>query len=162
MAKERGPEPDRAWAAAALARLGRMDVVVAHLDGLPEEVAVSGLTAPYTSFRDHGCHGPLDYRPLEAAIVAHPGRHDAVFARLRPGSSLCAIGEDETVTALDALASPWPVVRCHAVLVLEHASLSGGQRGRFTGELMRLRREDPDVTVRRTAAGVDRRLGDPR
>ncbi|MGW8991638.1 DUF4303 domain-containing protein [Streptomyces zhihengii] len=152
-------EPDRAWAAAALARLGRTDIVTAALDRLPDTVAVRGLTAPYTSFRDIGAHGPLDYRPLEQALAAHPALHDAVFAALRPGTNLCAVAPEETETCLGALTSPWPVVRCHAVLVLEDAPLTGDGRARYTAALARLRLTDPDPTVRTAATRVTHRTG---
>ncbi|GAB2495407.1 DUF4303 domain-containing protein [Nocardiopsis aegyptia] len=146
------PEPDRAWAAAALARLDRMDLVAARLDRLPEGVAVRGLTAPYTSFRDHGAHGGLDYEPLEQALADRPEWHDAVLRRLSPGSGFCAIGPEEVETALAGLGSTLPVVRRHAVHVLADAPTTPAQRARYTDRLRRLRREDPHPAVREAAA----------
>lgn len=78
-------EPDRSWAAAALSRLGRMDLVVKRLDSIPPGVAVQGFAAPYTSFRDHGAHGPLDYAPLENALAVCPDRRPDVSEQLAPG-----------------------------------------------------------------------------
>ncbi|MFI5750626.1 DUF4303 domain-containing protein [Streptomyces sp. NPDC051644] len=154
MTSKRLSEPDRAWAAAALARLGRMDLVATRLDSVPPEVAVRGLTAPYTSFRDHGAHGLLDYTPLENALTTHQGWHDAVLRQLSPGRGFCAIGPDEVETALAGLASALPVVRRHALVALSDAPLDAEQRGRYAAELTRLRLDDPDPLVRDAAATV--------
>lgn len=140
-------EPDRAWAAAALARLGRMDLVTAQLDRLPRQVAVGGLTAPYTSFRDVGVHEPLDYGPLEAALAEHPGLHGAVCDRLAPGSGYCTIDAGEAEGAFAGLASPWAAVRRHAVFVLADTPLTPDGRERYRTELHRLA-ADPDALVR--------------
>jgi hypothetical protein len=154
MTNERLPEPDRAWAAAALARLGRMDLVAERLRALPDEVVTAGLTAPYTAFRDDGAHGRLDYAPLEQALATHPDQHDAVLARLAPGSSFCAIDASEIDTALAALGSPWPAIRRHALFVLSDAPLRPEQRSRYAADLDRLRAGDPDAAVRDAAALV--------
>ncbi|MFJ1613444.1 DUF4303 domain-containing protein [Streptomyces sp. NPDC088846] len=154
MTSRRLSEPDRAWAAAALARLGRMDLVAARLDSLPEEVAARGLAAPYTSFRDHGAHGLLDYTPLENALAAHRHWHDAVLRQLSPGRGLCALGPDEVETALAGLASALPVVRRHALVALADAPLDAERRKRYAAEVARLRRDDPDPLVRDAAALV--------
>ncbi|WP_212744303.1 DUF4303 domain-containing protein [Rhodococcus sp. Q] len=140
-------EPDRGWAAAALARLGRMDVVVARIDRLPEEVAVRALTAPYTSFRDIGVPTPLDYTPLEAALTAHPSLHDPVCVRLAPGSGYCVLAADEVEVAFGGLGSGWAAVRRHAVIVLADVRLASDRRARYTAELGRLS-ADPDERVR--------------
>ncbi|MGW9116202.1 DUF4303 domain-containing protein [Streptomyces sp. NPDC055663] len=145
-------EPDRAWAAAALSRLGRMDLVARRLDSIPPDVAAQGLAAPYTSFRDHGAHGALDYAPLENVLTAHPDRHAAVLHELSPGRGLCTIGVDEVETALAALASALPVVRRHALVVLSGAPLDAGQHERYTARLRHLRQDDPDPSVRDAAA----------
>ncbi|MFF8914766.1 DUF4303 domain-containing protein [Streptomyces sp. NPDC015032] len=152
MTSKRPSEPDRAWAAAALARLGRMDLVATRLDSLPEEVAAQGLADPYTSFRDHGTHGPLDYTPLENALATHRRWHDAVLRQLSPGRGFCALGPDEVETALAGLTSALPVVRRHALVALSHAPLDTERRGRYAAELARLRRDDPDPLVRDAAA----------
>ncbi|MGW4918200.1 hypothetical protein ACWEPO_18090 [Streptomyces albidoflavus] len=150
---------DRAWAARALSRLGRTDLLLALADRLPEEVTAQGLAAPYTAFRDVGAHAPLDYRPLEQALDTRPGLHAAVLDAFRPGRSLCETGPAEADAALDGLNSRWPAVRCHALLILEGVRLSRARRERFTAGLTRLCREDPDATVREVAAGVARRTG---
>ncbi|MFG1782496.1 DUF4303 domain-containing protein [Rhodococcus oryzae] len=146
-------EPDRAWAAAALSRLGRMDLVTARLDRLPREVAVRGLTAPYTSFRDVGVHQPLDYGPLEAALTEHPALHDAVCDRLSPGSGYCTIDTDETEAAFVGLASPWAAVRRHGVFVLADTALTPNLRERYNADLRRLA-TDPDALVRDAVAAA--------
>ncbi|MFD0342386.1 DUF4303 domain-containing protein [Streptomyces sp. NPDC127117] len=152
MTNTRLDEPDRSWAAAALSRLGRMDLVVKRLDSIPPGVAAQGFAAPYTSFRDHGAHGPLDYAPLESALAMCPDHRPAVFEQLAPGRGLCSIGPDEAETALAALASALPVVRRHALLVLSDAPLDAEQRRRYTEQLKRLRRDDPNPLVRDAAA----------
>jgi hypothetical protein len=146
------PEPDRAWAAAALALLDRMDLVAARLDRLPKEVALAGLTAPYTSFRDRRAHGGLDYGPLEAALAGRSEWHDAVLRRLSPGSGFCEIGPDDVETALAGLEPALPAVRRHALHVLADGPATPEQRARHTARLRRLRREDPHPAVRAAAS----------
>ncbi|MFG3531027.1 DUF4303 domain-containing protein [Streptomyces sp. NPDC047917] len=152
MTNEHLDEPDRSWAAAALSRLGRMDLVVKRLDVIPPGVAAQGFAAPYTSFRDHGAHGPLDYAPLESALAVCPDHGPAVSEQLAPGRGLCSIGPDEAGTALAALTSALPVVRRHALLVLSDAPLSAEQRHRYYARLTQLSRDDPDPLVREAAA----------
>lgn len=99
------PEPDRAWAAAALARLGRMDLVIAEAERLPRTAVLRGLAAPYTSFRDHATvHLPLDYAPLEAALSGHPELATEMLDALAPGSGFCTLEPAEVETALAAQA----------------------------------------------------------
>lgn len=125
-------EPDRCWAAAALARLDHMDAVVAEASRLPRSVLKRGLAAPYTSFRDDAAvHPPLDYAPLEAALDAHPGLDAVMLEELQPGSGYCTIDASEVETAMAALDSPFEVVRRHARHVLEYAPLQPGQRERL-------------------------------
>ncbi|MGW4481628.1 DUF4303 domain-containing protein [Rhodococcus triatomae] len=155
----RFPEPDRAWAAAALARLGRMDLLVPVLDRLPREVAVRGLTAPYTSFRDLGVPTPLDYGPLADALGAAPDLHEPVCERLSPGSGYCEIGPHEIPAALDGLDSRWAAVRRHALFVLADATLGKEERTRYRTAVDRAQ-HDPDARVRDSAALVrDRAVG---
>lgn len=119
------PEPDRAWAAAALARLGRLDLVLAEVERMPRPVLLRGLAAPYTSFRDRAVrHLPLDYAPLEAALAEHPELAEPMLDELRPGSGYCTIEPAEAATARAALGSPFEVVRRHARAVLEDARRS--------------------------------------
>ncbi len=170
-ADRRADEADRAWAARALSRLGRTDLLLALADRLPEEVTAEGVASPYTAFRDMGAPAPLDHRPLEQALDTRPGLHAAVLDAFGPGRSLCETRPAEADAALDGLDSRRPAVRCHALPVLEGARLSRARRERFTagltrlcGErftarLTRLCGEDPDATVREVAAGVARRAG---
>ncbi|MFD1811043.1 DUF4303 domain-containing protein [Rhodococcus gannanensis] len=149
-------EADRAWAAAALARLDRMDLLVPLLDRLPREVAVRGLSAPYTSFRDLGVPTPLDYRPLDAALTAAPDLHEPVCERLSPGSGFCEIRPDEIASVLDGLDSRWAAVRRHALFVLADANLTDDQRGRHRTAL-RNAECDPDPRLRDAVAVIRRR-----
>ncbi|MFC9985072.1 DUF4303 domain-containing protein [Microbacterium keratanolyticum] len=115
-------EPDRAWAAAALARLGRLDVVLAEGARVPRPVLRRALAAPFTSFRDHAVtHIPLDYTPLEEALATDAALAEEMLAELAPGSGYCAITPAEVDTARAALASPFEVIRRHARIVLEDA-----------------------------------------
>ncbi|MDH1010834.1 DUF4303 domain-containing protein [Pseudomonas nicosulfuronedens] len=112
-------ESERAWAASALARLERMDLIAAHLSELPSEVAARGLSAPYRSFRDRGKHRPLDYRPLEAVLAQYPDMAPAVAEALAPGCGFCTLEADEVEAAQQGLTSKWAFIREHARDVLE-------------------------------------------
>lgn len=129
-------EPDRAWAAAALARLGRMDLVTERLPRLPKEVGVRGLTGPYVSFRDRGVHGPLDYTPLADALTRHPSWQEAVFTQFAPGGAFCELSSDEVPIALAALSSPHAAIRRHAAIVLSDAPLTEDQRALIQSSLI--------------------------
>lgn len=113
----------RAWAAGALARLGRSDLILTRIAELPSDVVVRGIADPFSSFRDRGAHRALDYEPLEHALAARPELEPAFAEELRPGSGYCALAPDETPTARAALASRWEVVRVHARAVLEDAGV---------------------------------------
>lgn len=112
-------ESERAWAASALARLDRMDLIAAHLSELSSEVAARGLSAPYRSFRDRGKYHPLDYRPLEAVLEQHPDIAPAVAEALAPGCGFCTLGAGEVLAAQQGLNSKWAFIREHARDVLE-------------------------------------------
>jgi hypothetical protein len=117
-------EPDRAWAGAALARLGRLDLVLADRDRIPRAVLRRALAAPFTSFRDHvAIRRPLDYAPLESALSDDPALADEMLDELSPGSGYCTLEPDEVDTARDALTSSFEVVRRHAAFVLEDAGI---------------------------------------
>ncbi|MGC3953144.1 MAG: DUF4303 domain-containing protein [Propionicimonas sp.] len=109
----------RAWAAAALARLDRTDLIGIHLPELPSEVAARGLAAPFRSFRDHGNHRPLDYAPLEAVLMDHPDIVVEVAEELRPGVGFCTIDPSEADAARVGLTSGWTFIRKHARSVLD-------------------------------------------
>lgn len=108
--------PNRAWAASALSRLGRMDLIAERINDLPKEVVVQGLGHPYGSFRDVGNHAPLDYRPLEAVLEAHP-EFDEVL--LEYGGVPCRIDATEVAEAERGTTSRWRFIRDHAEDVLE-------------------------------------------
>ncbi|NGO76555.1 DUF4303 domain-containing protein [Streptomyces sp. YC504] len=143
--------PDQSWAAVALSRLGRLDVVLAA-SALPDDTVVEAVAAPFTAFRDH-CASPLplDYGPLEQFLVERPQLNEALAATLRPGSSYCVIRAGEVSTALDALRSPHVTVRRHAVSVLAERSLGAAVGRRVIPRLTDVMTEDPDATTRRLA-----------
>ncbi|MBC9715009.1 DUF4303 domain-containing protein [Streptomyces sp. TRM66268-LWL] len=143
--------PDQSWNAAALSRLGRLDVVLSA-DALANEIVVSAVAAPFTSFRDQAVSPPpLDYRPLERFLSDRPELSDALLAELRPGSSYCTLRAEEVSTAVDALASPHTVVRRHAVCVLGDRSLGAAVGRRVVPRLAEVMTQDPDATTRRLA-----------
>ena len=124
MRSKNAQQNSRAWAASALARLGRSDLILTHVSELPVDVAVRGLADPLSSFRDRGAHRPLDYAPIERALERHPDLEAAFGEELRPGSGYCALAPDEIPTARAALVSRWEIVRTHARAVLEDAGVS--------------------------------------
>ncbi|GAA1320355.1 DUF4303 domain-containing protein [Leucobacter albus] len=114
----------RAWAASALARLGRSDLILERVAELPVDVVTRGIADPLSSFRDRGAHRPLDYAPLEQVLRDHPELESAFEEELRPGSGYCALAPGEIPTAKAALDSRWQVVRVHAAAVLEDVGVS--------------------------------------
>lgn len=121
MRRKKRPVNSRAWAASALARLGRSDLILARVADLPVEVVTRGIGDPLRSFRDRGAHRPLDYAPLEQVLREHPALEPAFEKELAPGTGYCALTVDEIPTAEAALDSPWSIVRTHARHVLEAA-----------------------------------------
>lgn len=111
----------RGWAAAALARLGRSDVLFAHAADLPDVTLARGLAGPFTSFADRGQRRPLDYGPLADAAALRPSLAEALASELKPGRGYLTIQPAEVETARAALDSPWEFIRTHARLVLEDA-----------------------------------------
>jgi len=109
----------RSWAASALARLDRMDLVAERIPELPLDIAASGLTAPYCSFRDNGKHHLLDYQPLEWVLSQYPHIESAVANALSPGRGFCTISPEEETAAQAGLNSSWSFIRYHAESVLE-------------------------------------------
>ncbi|GAB3929259.1 hypothetical protein GCM10029976_028560 [Kribbella albertanoniae] len=105
---------DQAWTARALAFLGRLDLVVDKIGRLPDDVVVTAICAPYTSFRVAPL--PLNYRPLEEALERWP---EAIADELKPGRGYCEISADEAAEATRGLTSRYDVVRRHAALCLE-------------------------------------------
>jgi len=124
MLRRRADENARAWAASALSRMGRSDIVLGAAGRLPDDVIVRGITDPLRSFRDHGAHRPLDYRPVETALRELPHLEVALQQELQPGVGYCVLAPDEYSTARAALDSEWQLVREHARLVLTHAGVT--------------------------------------
>jgi hypothetical protein len=146
----RGPEQH--WAAAALSRLGRLDVVLARVSALPAEVVVGAVAAPYGSFRDGTLSPrPLDYEPLESFLSGYPEMVPLLERQLAPGSSYCEITAAEAGEAIRGSASPYPLVRQHAVCVLGERALGEAVGARVMPLLARIATQDPDADVRRLA-----------
>lgn len=109
----------RAWAAAALGRLERSDLILALVPELPAEVVTRGIHGPIGPFRDHGAHRPLDYGPLETALRENPHLEPEFEKVMTRGSTYCQLDRDEIPTAKAGLESPWGVIREHASFSLE-------------------------------------------
>jgi hypothetical protein len=150
LARHKGP--DRMWVAIALARLGRLDLVLDRADRLPDDVVVSAVAGPYTSFRDHAVSAaPLDYRPLEDVLERRPGYGPALAEELRPGRGYCEIRAGEVDEAVRGLGSRHVVVRRHAVSVLGDRTLGAAVGRRVLPLLVERVSRDPDAAVRRIA-----------
>ncbi|MFU8876072.1 DUF4303 domain-containing protein [Micromonospora sp. SL4-19] len=144
--------PDQLWVVRALARLGRLDLVLGQIDRLPQEVVVSAVVAPYTSFRNQAIAAPrLDYQPLQDLIESWPAYVPALVGELKPGRGYCDITVDEVDEAIRGLASPHAVIRRHAVCVLGERRLGAAVARRVLPLLGQTVSQDPDATVRRLA-----------
>jgi len=138
--------------ARALARLGRLDLVLDKIDRLPQEVVASAVAAPYTSFRNQAVVAPqLDYRPLQDVIERWPPYVSALAEELKPGRGYCEITLDEVDEAIRGLTSPHVVIRRHAVCVLGERRLGAAVARRVLPLLGQTVSQDPDATVRRLA-----------
>jgi hypothetical protein len=138
--------------AAALSRLGWLDLVLDQAERLPPEVVVDAVAAPYTSFRDDAVTvPPLDYRPLADFIERRPAYVPALDERLQPGHGYCDITVDEVDAAVGGLGSPHVIVRRHAVSVLGWRRLGPHVGRRVLPLLCRTIQQDPDASVRRLA-----------
>ncbi len=113
---EQGEEATKGWAASALCALGRMELLEQRIGSLPEVTISQGLSHPFGPFRDKGNHGPLDYRPLEAVLEAHPEFDEKL---LNHSGGTCEIDEAEVAEAERGTASKWKFIRDHAEDVLE-------------------------------------------
>ncbi|GAA2497337.1 DUF4303 domain-containing protein [Winogradskya humida] len=114
-ALERTEGSDRNWVARALARLGRLDAVLARAGTLPADTVADAIAAPYTGFRDDAVDPPpLDYRPLADALARFPAYASEVEIR-----TACTIRPEEVDEARRGLVSPHKVIREHAAEVLD-------------------------------------------
>src|SRR6266568_1467069 len=135
---------DQMWAARALSRLGRLDLVLDKLDRLPEETVVTAVAAPFTAFRDQALSAlRLDYRQLEDFIDRYPGYVPALAAELRPGNGYCDITIGEVDEAIRGLTSPHVLVRQHAPCTLGERSLGRRVAKRVLPLLGRIVGHDP-------------------
>lgn len=145
--------PAQAWSCRALARLDRLDLVLAGASSLSPEVVATAVTARYTSFRDHGVHPlSLDYGPLEDFLSAHPEIAPEIADELKPGRGYCVISLAEVPEALLGATSPHVVVRKHAVCVLGERRLGEDAGRQIIPRLRAIADTDPDSEVRRLAA----------
>jgi hypothetical protein len=143
---------DQAWIAHALSRLGCGHLVLAEAAGLPADVVVSAIAAPYTSFRDHAAQSlPLDYQPLADSLEHRPQYTDALIRELGPGHGGCKIRPSEVDEALRGLTSPHALIRSHAVGILGDRDLGPAAAPVILSRLATVAREDPDADIRRLA-----------
>lgn len=144
--------PDQAWVARALARLGRLEIVLQHQNRLSDDVVATAVAAPYAGFRDDATHPlRLDYRPLEDILDQRPSYGPLLDTELRPGSGYCTISVDEVGEAVRGLGSAHVIVRRHAVCVVGDRALGSEVAGTVLPLLADVLRTDPDPTVRRLA-----------
>lgn len=145
MRTARGDESASRWSAGPLVTLGHTDIVVTQFDSLnPGAYDVFG--GPYRALDpDH----PLDYRPLEAALTAHPEIERALVSVMGTGVTRHHDVPVGDVAALfDGLRSPWAIIRRHAAFTLLHAPLDGAGRQRFLDSLAELENDpDPEITA---------------
>ncbi|MEU8265360.1 hypothetical protein AB0C02_32770 [Micromonospora sp. NPDC048999] len=123
-----------------------------RIDSPPQEVVVSAVAAPYTSFRKPGGYAPrLDYQPLQDVIERWPAYVPALAEELKPGRGYCDITVDEVDEAIRGLTSPHIVIRRHAVCLLGDRRLGAAIARRVLPLLGQTVSQDPDATVRRLA-----------
>ncbi|WKG05832.1 DUF4303 domain-containing protein [Mycolicibacterium sp. HK-90] len=145
------------WVAAALGRLGAGAEVLARRD-LPPATRTAAVTAPYTSFRDHGRgHAPLSY-DLLAAGLADASIADLVADELKPGRGYCTLDVADLPGARPGLDDAEPVIRRHAVVVIGDligpmgpGDLNRDDVSALEKQIDRLVADDPDSEVRRLA-----------
>ncbi|OBK02455.1 hypothetical protein A5637_17420 [Mycolicibacterium fortuitum] len=145
------------WAGAALGRLGAGREVLARHD-LPPATRAAAVTAPYTSFRDHGRgHPPLTYDLLGAGL-ADASIADLVADELKPGRGYCTLDAADLPGVRPGLDHTEPLIRCHAVVVLGDLTGPMGPPDLDKDEVRDVQRridelatEDPDSEVRRLA-----------
>ncbi|KXP10394.1 hypothetical protein [Tsukamurella pseudospumae] len=138
------------WLASALGALGRLDAVEAA--GASDEAVAAAASFPLRSMVRP--RGPLDYGPLADLLQRRPDLHRPVAERLAPGTSYRELGPGDAPAAFAALASPWPVIRWHAMFVLSHARLTPAERAAFRSAHARLLMDDPSAEVREYAGRV--------
>jgi len=145
--------PGQLWSCRALARLDRLDLVLAGASDLSREALATAVTARYTAFRDHGAHPlSLDYLPLEEFLSEHEAIAPAVANALKPGTSYCVITPAEVPEALRGTTSTHVLVRKHAVCVLGERRLGDVVGRAVIPQLRAIAETDPDSEVRRLAA----------
>ncbi|OBG87657.1 hypothetical protein A5699_18635 [Mycobacterium sp. E802] len=145
------------WAAAALGRLGAGRQVLARSD-LPPATRAAAVTAPFTSFRDHGRgSAPLDYELL-AAGLADGSIAGLVADGLKPGRGYCTLTVADLAGVRPGLDHVEPVIRRHAVAVISDLIGPMGPGDVDPDEVSALRQQitalatdDPDGEVRRLA-----------
>jgi hypothetical protein len=127
-------------------------VVLDRAGALPDDVVITAVAAPYTSFRDR-CVAPrqLDYGPLVRVAEERPECRSGLAKELAPGHGYCRITAGEVDEALRGVASPLELVRRHAVGVLGERALGVQIARRVLPALSSVALDDPDPVVRRIA-----------
>jgi hypothetical protein len=143
---------NQSWVAAALSRLGRLDLVLDQANELPQDVVVGAVAAPYTSFRDQAATPPqLDYSALAKVIERWPAYVPALAEELQPGRTYCRITIHEVDEAVRGLTSQHAIIRRHAASVLGQRRLGARVARRVLPLLSRAAQSDTDETVRALA-----------
>ncbi|WP_422088287.1 DUF4303 domain-containing protein [Variovorax sp.] len=151
-----GDKSTHDWCAATLAYLGDSDwlfeqLAAWHDDAERAAVAVRGLCAPYSAFRDP-TPVTLDYRPLETLLSRCAAIAEVVHEKLSPGSSYCTLRPGEVGEALRGMVSPHAFVRRHAVCVVDDRGLGPAAGERILPALADRLAHDEDADVRWQAA----------
>ncbi|RQO55672.1 hypothetical protein DBV14_11660 [Variovorax sp. KBW07] len=145
-----------AWCAATLAYLGNSDWLFEQLAAWRDQperaaVAVRGLCAPYSAFRDP-TPVTLDYRPLETLLSGSTATVEVVLEKLKPGTSYCTLRPGEVDEALRGMVSPHAFVRRHAASVADDRGLGAAAGERLLPALADRLAHDEDANVRWQAA----------
>lgn len=114
---------ERAWAVAALLRLGQAARALDLSAQLPADVVLQGFALPYSWWRLVGRRGPLDYAPLEQLLAQRPELAGPLANALATGGG--SPTEQEEAVAVQAVATGSPVVASHARRGLRRRSPRG-------------------------------------
>lgn len=155
------PDDARHWAARALGHLRDEDWLLARANDpalLP--FAVQGCTAPFSGFRDRAAQPvPLDYRPLERLLQAHPEALKLVGEAMKPGTGACEIRPSDVAEALRGLQSPHAPVRWHAAIVLGEPYLGKDAMAQARPALKAASLKDTNARVAKMAKASLARIG---
>lgn len=155
-------EPGRAWAARALSKIGRLDLVLPLFD-----TEMPSLHAP-------PAYPTGDYCLIAALLVGRPATYaaldrcaqgpqvDTLRACLKPGSASYVVATEDLVACGDAYARCGVEVRRDVICNVPHVAAPGRKAA---AALVARALEDPDADVRRLAVwgmqGLGKRLARP-